>query len=343
MLVRARCVAGLAARAWQHGRVVPVPTSARTTTVPTLPAAVLLREVGPRDGLQAERPVSVAVRADLVGRLVDAGFANIELCSFVSPTAVPAMAGGAEVVALVGPLPGVVRTALVPNVRGARAAVEVGIDAVTVTISASAEYNLRNVRRTIAESLTEIVGIVELAADATPAPTVDVVVSCAFGSPYEGDIAPAAVRAMCARLRDLGAVAVTLADTTGMATPRRIDDVLDLVGVDVGLHLHDTRGAGLANLYAGLLAGVRRFDTSVGGLGGSPFAAGASGNVASEDVVALLDDLGVATGVDLERLIGAAHWLEGVVGHRLASRVAYAGPRLKGTAAGAVDLVPSAE
>ena len=302
-----------------------------------LPTAVLLREVGPRDGLQAEQPVPVAVRADLIGRLVHAGFTHIELCSFVSPTAVPAMAGGAEVVAKVGALPGVVRTALVPNVRGARAAVEVGIDAVTVTISASAEYNVRNVRRTIAESITEIVGIVEVVATSTPAPTVDVVLSCAFGSPYEGDIAPAAVSALHTQLRDLGVAAVTLADTTGMATPRRIDEVLELVGVGVGLHLHDTRGAGLANLYAALLAGVRRFDTSVGGLGGSPFAAGASGNVASEDVVALLDDLGVTTGVDLERLLDVAHWLENVVGHRLAGRVAYAGPRLGGRVRGGVD------
>jgi hydroxymethylglutaryl-CoA lyase len=314
---------------------------------------VTVREVGPRDGLQAEAPLALDHRVALIERLLAAGVTHVEIGAFVSPTAVPAMRDAARVVELVGPRPGVVRTALVPNVRGAGDALAARVDELTVTVSASAVYNERNVRRTIEQSMEEVRAIVSLAADvARPSPPsselsvsglapgsspgsspsavvpVDVVMSCAFGSPYEGDIAPTAVAALCRRLRELGADAITLADTTGMATPRRIDEVLALVGIDVGLHLHDTRGTGLLNLYAGLQAGVRRFDTSVGGLGGSPFAAGASGNVATEDAIALLDDLGLHSGVDLARLVETARWLETLIGHRLASRVAYAGPRL---------------
>jgi hydroxymethylglutaryl-CoA lyase len=277
---------------------------------------VVLREVGPRDGLQAESPLPVPTRVALIDRLLDCGVTSIELCAFVSPTAVAA----------VGRRPGVERTALVPNARGASDALAAGVDALTVTVSASAAYNERNVRRTIDESLAEVASITALAAG--PTVPVDVVVSCAFGSPYEGDIEPSVVAALVERIRALGAGAVTLADTTGMATPRRVSAVLDLVGIDVGLHLHDTRGTGLVNLYAGLLHGIRRFDTSVGGLGGSPFATGASGNVATEDVVALLDDLGYVSGIDLARLVDTASWLEAQIGHRLSSSVAYAGPRL---------------
>jgi hydroxymethylglutaryl-CoA lyase len=155
---------------------------------------------------------------------------------------------------------------------------------------------------------------------------VDAVISCAFGSPYEGDIAPADVGLLAERLRVLGS-RVTLADTTGMATPRRLHELLAVTGADVGLHLHETRGTGLVNVYAGMLAGVRRFDTSVGGLGGSPFAAGAAGNVATEEVVALCDDLGVHTGIGIEALIEAALLVESFVGHPVPSRVAHVGPR----------------
>jgi len=158
---------------------------------------------------------------------------------------------------------------------------------------------------------------------------VDAVVSCAFGSPYEGDIAIAEVASLVERLRAEGATAITLADTTGMATPRRIADALAVVGTDVGLHLHETRGAGLVNAYAGLLHGVRRFDTSVGGLGGSPFAHGAAGNVATEELVAMCDDLGVSTGLGVEALIDAALLVEGFIGHAVPSRVAHAGPRTR--------------
>lgn len=290
-----------------------------------LPDRIDIREVGARDGLQAEAPLTVDQRVDLIDALLTAGVTHLEVAAFVSPTAVPSMAGAAEVVAEVGAPEGVVRAALVPNVRGAELALAAGIDELTVTISASATYNERNVKMTIDDSVEQI-GAIAAMALAVGVP-VDAVVSCAFGSPYEGDIAPVDVGLLVERLRAAGAAAVTLADTTGMATPRRIHDVLALTGNDVGLHLHETRGTGLVNLYAGLLAGVRRFDTSVGGLGGSPFAHGAAGNVATEEVVALCDDLGVSTGLGVDALIDAALLAERFIGHAVPSRVAHVGPR----------------
>jgi hydroxymethylglutaryl-CoA lyase len=293
----------------------------------TLPEHITIREVGARDGLQAEAPISVDARLDLLDALLAAGLTHLEVAAFVSPTAVPAMAGAAEVVAGFGAPEGVVRAALVPNVRGAELALAAGVDELTVTISASATYNERNVRMTIDESVEAIAAICSLAG-AAGAP-VDAVISCAFGSPYEGDIAPAAVGLLAEQLRATGAAAITLADTTGMATPRRIREVLEFTGNGVGLHLHETRGTGLLNAYAGMQAGVVRFDTSVGGLGGSPFAAGAAGNVATEELVALCDDLDVHTGIGIDALIEAALLVEQLVGHPVPSRVAHAGPRTR--------------
>jgi len=294
-----------------------------------LPDCITIREVGARDGLQAEAPIPVEQRLELIDALLTAGVSHLEVTAFVSPKAVPSMAGAADVLAALGAPEGVVRAALVPNLRGAEMALAAGVDELTVTISASATYNERNVHMTIDESLVAIASICALAADANV--PVDVVVSCAFGSPYEGDIAPADVAALVARLRADGATAITLADTTGVATPRRISDVLSLTNAAhpnvVGLHLHETRGTGLVNFYAGLQAGVTRFDTSVGGLGGSPFAAGAAGNVATEEAVALCDDLGISTGISVEALIEAALLVEGFIGHAVPSRVAHVGPR----------------
>ncbi len=288
-----------------------------------LPPAVVIREVGARDGLQGEAPLAVEQRVALIEALLSAGVTHIEVAAFVSPKAVPAMAGAADVVAAVGTPPGVVRAALVPNLRGAQMALDAGVDELTVTASASAAYAEKNTHMTIDENVAAVASICA-AAGRLP---VDAVISCAFGSPYEGDIAPAEVAALAARLRAAGAAAITLADTTGMATPRRIDEALAATGPEVGLHLHDTRGTGLVNLYSGLQDGVTRFDCGVGGLGGSPFASGAAGNVATEEVVALLDDLGVATGIDIEGLIAAAAVLEALVGRSVPSRVAHAGPR----------------
>jgi hydroxymethylglutaryl-CoA lyase len=254
---------------------------------------------------------------------------EIEVAAFVSPKAVPAMAGAAEVLADLADLDGVTRAALVPNARGAEDAVAAGADELTATVSASEGYSRRNVRMTVAESLTALERIVAIgAAQSTPT---DAVISCCFGSPYEGEIAASDVAAIVAACRAAGADRITLADTTGMATPRGIDEVLDAVGTDVGLHLHETRGTALVCAYAGLMRGVRRFDCSVGGLGGSPFAEGAASNLATEGLVNLLDDLGVVTGIDLPALVGVAARLRDLVGHELPSPVARSGPRLPAT------------
>ena len=293
--------------------------------LPALPDTVVIRDVGPRDGLQPEAPVAIEDRVRLVEALVAAGVTRVEAAAFVSPKAVPAMAGAAEVLARVPRSSGVRYSALVPNVRGAELALECDVDELTVTASMSETYSQKNVRMSIDESAEAVAGICAAAGDVP----VDAVLSCSFGSPYEGEVPPADVAALAQRLRDAGCAAITCADTTGMATPRRIAEVVEAVGTDVGLHLHETRGTALVCAYAALQLGVTRFDTSVGGLGGSPFAAGAAGNLATEELVALLDDLEVRTGIDVEGLIRAAHLAGQLVGRAVPSRVAVAGPRTR--------------
>lgn len=298
----------------------------------SLPESVVIREVGPRDGLQAEAPVPPASRARMIQALLDAGVRHIEAVSFVSPRAVPAMADPEEVLASISRPSGVVVAALVPNLVGAERALNAGVDEITATVAASAEYNRRNVKMSIEDSVKQIEQVCELASSAST--RVDAVISCAFGSPYEGDIPAEQVAGLAGRLLEVGVSAITLADTTGMATPRVLGAVLDavreLAELDLGLHMHETRGTGLLNCFIAMGQDVSRFDASVGGLGGSPFADGAAGNVATEDLVALLDDLGVRSGIDIGRLLRASAVAEEVVGHRLQSRVAYAGPRLAG-------------
>lgn len=303
---------------------------------PDLPSNVDIREVGPRDGLQPERPVTPTDRVRLIEALIDAGCQHIEAAAFVSPEAVPAMAGAAEVIAGIEVLREqrwVRIAALVPNVKGAELALQAGVDEITVTLSVSETYNQRNVRRSISESEVEVIKICELAQRSALPHPVDAVVSCAFGSPYEGDVAPADVAALGRRLQGAGVSAVTYADTTGMATPRRIDDLLDETGSDVGLHLHNTRGTALVNAYRALQRGVRRFDTSVGGIGGSPFATGSAGNLATEEFVAMLDDLDIETGIDVEAMVKAATLVGAMLGRRVPSMVATAGPRTRRAAA----------
>ncbi|MGH9293982.1 MAG: hydroxymethylglutaryl-CoA lyase [Acidimicrobiales bacterium] len=308
--------------------------------------SVVIREVGPRDGLQAEAPMPPVERARLVNALADAGCKRIEAVSFVSEGAVPSMAGARKVLAALALGDGVSVSALVPNETGARLALEAPVgasrrrlDELTVTVAASPAYNMLNVRRSIDESLGEIARIAKRARGVVPAVRIDAVVSCAFGSPYEGDADPDEVAALCTRLLEAGASALTLADTTGMATPRVLVELLDALEaaridrVLLGMHFHETRGTALLNAYAALGAGIFRFDTSLGGLGGSPFADGSGGNLSTEDFVALLDDLGLRTGIDLEVLLGASQLLQSLVGHELSSRVAAAGPRTR--------LVPS--
>jgi hydroxymethylglutaryl-CoA lyase len=293
-----------------------------------LPASVSIREVGPRDGLQNEPPVPVPARVRLVDALSGTGVRRIEVGSFVSPRAVPAMADTDQVFAGIGRRPGVTYSALVPNRRGATAALAAGADRLQVVVAASESYNRANVNRSVAETMEEIAGVVALAA---PAP-VEATVSTAWGCPYEGEVAPDRVVALAERLAGLGCAGISLGDTTGMATPSRVEALL--AGLDgkvpaLNCHFHDTRGTGLANLLAAVLAGCTDFDTAVGGLGGSPTAPGAAGNVASEDVVHMLEDMGVATGVDLDALLAAAHLAGSLVAHPLAGRVLVAGPRTR--------------
>lgn len=294
---------------------------------PRLPARVDIREVGPRDGLQGERTIAVGERVALIEALADTGVADIEAVAFVSPRAVPAMAGASDVMAALRRRPGIRLWALVANVRGAELALAAEVDGLSVTVSASEEYSKKNVGMSVEESIAETDRIAAVAGGRVP---VDAVISCAFGSPFEGegegdgDIGPATVAELGRRLLAGGATTLTLADTTGVATPRRVDDLLSATGTDVGLHLHDTRGTALVNAFAALLRGVTRFDCSVGGLGGSPFAPGAGGNLATEDLVHLLDDLGVETGVDLAGLLSAGRRVAAMIGHPVPSRVAHA-------------------
>lgn len=282
-----------------------------------LPDSISIRDVGPRDGLQPEAPVAVAGRIDLVDALASAGVVDIEAAAFVSPKAVPAMAGAAEVFAGVDRSVGGRRWALVPNVRGAELAVAAGADALTITVSASEAYSQANVKQSTTESLAGV-GEIVVAAAGRP---VDTVISCAFGSPYDEEIGAFDVAAMADQIREAGCSHVTLADTTGIATPERIADVVTAVGSDVRLHLHDTRGTALTNAFAALLLGITAFDTAVGGLGGSPFAAGAGGNLATEDLVHLCDGLGIDTGIDLDAMVRVASMVSELIGRRVPSRV----------------------
>jgi len=300
---------------------------------PALPPRVTIREVGPRDGLQSEAPLPVEARARLIESLSATGVSKIEAVSFVSPKAVPAMAGAAEVWALVRPAPGVVYSALVPNRRGAEAALRAGgFASLQAFIAASDGYNTHNVGKTVEESLPDMADVIACGLDGDI--PVEVSVSCAFGDPWEGDVPPERVAGLCARLLEMGAAGISLADTTGMATPTRVWSVLAGLRERLGdaatpsLHLHDTRGTALANVLAAMQTGVTEFDASVAGLGGSPFAsAGSNGNVATEDLVHMLADMGIETGVDLDAMLAASTLASGLVGHPARSQVSRAGPR----------------
>jgi hydroxymethylglutaryl-CoA lyase len=298
----------------------------------SLPARADVREVGPRDGLQNEPPVPIARRIRLIDALSRTGLRRIEAASFVSSKAIPPMAGAEDVMAGITRAPGVVYSALVPNVRGAERALAARADEIQLVVSASETHNQKNVRRTVAESLVTAHELAALVHDAGV--PVEAIVSTAFGCPYEGDVAPERVAQVAGHLVDAGADRLSFGDTTGMATPRRVDDLLDALagaGIDtatVGLHFHDTRGTALANVLAALERGVVRFDASIGGLGGCPYAPGASGNAVTEDLVHMLEDLGVATGIDLDALIGCARLAQEIVGRELPSAMLHAGPRL---------------
>jgi hydroxymethylglutaryl-CoA lyase len=285
---------------------------------------VVIREVGPRDGLQAEAPVSVADRVRLIDALSQAGFSKIEAVSFVSAKAVPAMADADQVLARIERATETVYSALVPNRVGAQRAVDAEAGALTGFLAASDGYNRKNVGKSVEESVRDVADVAEVAIEAGL--PVEATISSAFGDAYEGEVPPARVAQVAGWLADAGITAFSLGDTTGMASPPRIAAAVRAVrdrvdGAHINLHLHDTRGAAMANALAGLQAGVTEFDCSIGGLGGSPFAPAAGGNLATEDFVHLLHDMGVETGLDPDALLRAAELVQGLVGHDLWSHL----------------------
>jgi hydroxymethylglutaryl-CoA lyase len=296
-----------------------------------LPERVLVTDVGPRDGLQSEPTfIPTARKVAIVDALSDAGVGRIEVTSFVSPRAVPQMADAEAVMAQIARAPGVRYSALVPNARGAERALAARADELNVVTSSTETMNQRNLRMSIAASIAACREIVRLAEPSGVA--VAGVVSTSFGCPYEGPVTVAQVLAVVEQLVDVGVSEVSLADTIGVANPRQVEALVGAVrarwpALVLGLHFHDTRGLGLANVLAGLQAGVARFDASVAGVGACPFAPGATGNICTEDLVYLLDEMGVATGVDLAALIAVARLMRDVVGHDVPSRMLRAGPR----------------
>ena len=289
--------------------------------------SVTVCDVGPRDGLQNE-PVTLepVVRGALVERLAAAGVPRIEAVSFVSPKAVPQMAGAEEVVAAVERRPGVVYAGLAVNERGYDRLLESGLDEVHYAFAATEEFNRRNANATVEDGVAGAEAIVARArADGIRS---TVTIGVAFGCPFEGAVDPGHVAELAARLAASGADELAVADTVGVGVPRQVRDLvgrLVALGVRVGVHLHNTRSTGIANAYAALDAGATVLDASVGGIGGCPFAPRATGNVATEDLVYLLHGEGVSTGIDLDALIEVGRMAERIVGHQMPSELLRAG------------------
>ena len=295
-----------------------------------LPRQISVREVGPRDGLQNEKPVPTRAKIELIDLLSGTGVQRIEAVSFVRPDAIPQMADADEVWRGIDRAGSVRYSALVPNLRGAARALDAGLTEIEAVVSASDTHNRKNVNRGTEESLDDIAQIIKLAHDRGA--TCQVIVSTAWGCPYEGDVPVERVVAVASRAVADGADTISFGDTTGMATPGRVQR---LVGefrsanpaTNLNLHFHNTRGTGLANVLAALQLGVADFDASVGGLGGCPYAPGATGNIATEELVHMVEDMGVGTGIDLAAMIDAAAAAEQIIGRELPSQVLRAGPR----------------
>jgi hydroxymethylglutaryl-CoA lyase len=293
-------------------------------TLGALPSQVTVVEVGPRDGLQNEHGiVPTEAKIAYIDLLSAAGLPVIEATSFVSPRAIPQLADAAEVMRGIQRRPGVRYTALVPNLRGMEAALASGLREVAVFTGASETFVQHNINCSIAESIERFTPVVERAREAGV--RVRGYISTVFGCPYEGKVAPAAVVRVAAQLLALGVDELSLGDTIGVATPNQVVEMVGLVGASVpldrlALHFHDTRGTALANVLAGLEAGVTIFDSSAGGLGGCPYAPGASGNLSTEDLLYMLHGMGIRTGVDLDAVVAASRYLAGVLGRIPTSR-----------------------
>jgi hydroxymethylglutaryl-CoA lyase len=294
----------------------------------TLPKTVRLVEVGPRDGLQNEKlPVPATVKIALVDRLTDCGLTAIEATAFVSPKWVPQMADAAEVMAGIGRRAGVSYPVLVPNEKGLESAIAARASEVAVFAAASEAFSQKNINCTIKESIERFKPVLARAKEAGV--KVRGYVSCVLGCPYQGEVAPAAAAEVARALFEMGCYEVSLGDTIGTGTPEKTKAMIDAVARHVPIkklagHYHDTYGMAAANIYASLQMGVNVFDTAVGGLGGCPYAKGASGNVATEDVVWLLQGLGIDSGIDLDKLVDTAAWICGQLGRAPGSKVAQA-------------------
>lgn len=300
---------------------------------PRLPHAVQIREVGPRDGFQNEpETIATADKVALIDRLVRTGLERIEVTSFVRPSVVPQLADAREVLTAIDVPPGVARSVLVPNAVGLDRALELRehFEEVGVFISASAEHNRRNVNRTVEQSLADLEGVIGRAREAGL--RVEAIISTSFGCPYEGVVDRARVLAIARRLAEAGAQEIAFGDTTGMANPVQVREHFEEAGralgddVQLTAHFHNTRGQGLANVLAALEAGCASYESSFGELGGCPVPAGATGNIATEDLVSMLHEMGIQTGIDLDALLAAADALRSVLGRPLGSHTLVAGP-----------------
>ncbi|WP_427773168.1 hydroxymethylglutaryl-CoA lyase [Comamonas thiooxydans] len=290
-----------------------------------------MNEVGTRDGLQMEQAfVSTEDKIALVNALSEAGLSKIEVTAFVSPKAIPALRDGEIVMREIARRPGTVYTALVPNVRGAERAIDAQTDELNLVMSVSETHNLCNLRMQRSQSFEALRQVIATAQQA--ATPVNVSLSCCFGCPMEGDVAEAEVLAWVQRFADLGVQGVTLCDTTGMAYPSQVHSMVlafkaRWLQLGLTLHFHNTRGMALANVLASIAAGADRFDASIGGLGGCPYAPGASGNACTEEIVHALQLMGYDTGTDLDRIVAAARSLPALIGHETPSQIVKAGAR----------------
>src|SRR5437667_9400797 len=294
-----------------------------------LPGRVTICEVGTRDGFQIEPDfIPTELKIEVVDRLSEAGVPRIEVTSFVHPKVVPQLRDAEQVMARIARRPGTRYAALVPNDKGASRAVDAGVDAIHTVVSASESHNLANGNMTVAESLVKLRGVMQIAERARV--PMHGGISTSFGCPFEGDVPLARVEDVVKAFVDMGARAIGLADTTGMANPRQVARTLERLmprfpGIEWTLHTHDTRAMAIPNILAALELGVTHLDASIGGLGGCPFAPGASGNVCSEELVHCLHAMGVRTGIDLDRLLAASRRVQDVVGRTLPGQIVKAG------------------
>jgi hydroxymethylglutaryl-CoA lyase len=304
---------------------------------------VKITEVGPRDGFQSEKTIlKTEDKIDIINNLIEAGFPRIEVSSFVSPKAIPQLADAEIILNKVNRSSTTTLAALVPNARGALRAVEAKLDEIVVFLSASESHNKKNVNRSVKESLLGFKEITDIAGKNNIPIQGDI--ATAFGCPFEGNISPKKLADISKEYKQMGFKGVTLGDTTGMATPPVVIDAINAIrnnvpDFNITLHFHNTRGVGLANVMSGLNLGITDYESCFGGMGGCPFAPNATGNICSEDLIYLLHEMGIKTGIDLDKIISIAKKVENLVGHKLPGQVMRAGHRLFSYS---MDEVPTA-